>query len=588
MTVFLDLSKRITAQLAGVVLVLASGLACVQIGWAQDFELYRPRTPESTEGRPELPDEPEPVTGAEVVLVDELKGLIFVDHPDKVVAGPLDSTGVKINRDGGLALLDTPEFHGIVEPYLGGPVSMRRLNEMAREIVLLYRADDQPVVNVSIPEQDITGGVVQVVVTEGRVGAVQVDTRGWFDPCVLAGKTCISTGDPIYQSMLMEDLRYLNRNPYREVDLRLTPGDAYGETDVIFDVRDRRPISAYLGYEDSGNQSTGLERGIYGLHWGNAFGLDHSTGYQYTASADFFDLEAHTGFYSIPLWNRDELVIYGSYATLHAELPPPFDADGFAWEAAFRYYYDLYPGMCCPRDCLQRRLIFGFDFKRSNSDLRFGQHAVFASIADIAQIVVGYDSTLQDGWGTRALGVDLYVSPGGFSTFNNDADFDVLQPGASAEYIYARAYYERTVGLPWYLSLYGKLTGQAAESNLLASEQLGYGGYNSIRGYDMRLVNGDSGWLLNVELRTDPIYFNPASRCHELQFLAFFDYGDARRHNPPPGVPGAVDLSSVGLGLRYSIHQLLTLRADYGWQLTEAAPGLGLDSRVHLGAVAMF
>ena len=40
----------------------------------------------------------------------------------------------------------------------------------------------------------------------------------------------------------------------------------------------------------------------------------------------------------------------------------------------------------------------------SDTDLFFGQTIAFDSIADIAQMVVGYESTKQDGWGTRRLG----------------------------------------------------------------------------------------------------------------------------------------------------------------------------------------
>ncbi len=584
----INLFQSSAVRLTGAMAALLVSLVITLDTTAQDFELYRPRRPESTEGRADLPDEPKPVTGDEKVLVDELKGLIFVDHPDKVVPGKLDSTGIMIKRDRGLALVDTHEFYRIAASYLGGPISIRRLNEMTRDISLLYSANDQPVVDLSVPEQDITDGVVQVVITEGRVGQVRVETRGWFDPCMLASKTCIRSGDLIYESLLMEDLRYLNLNPYREVDLRIAPGENHGETDVIFDVRDRLPIGAYIGYEDTGNQSTGLERTTYGLNWGNAFGLDHSMGYQYTASLDYHDLQAHSGFYSIPLHNRDQLVLYGSHATVNSDFLPGFDVDGFGTEFAFRYYRDLYPGPCCPRGCLQRQLILGFDFKRTNTSMFFGQSAVFDSLADIAQMVVGYESTMQDCWGTRRLGITGFISPGGFSTYNDDAHFDALQPGASAQYIYARAFIEQTIPLSCRCQLYGKFTGQVSESTLLSNEQLGFGGYNSIRGYDMRQVNGDQGWILNLELRTDLMSDQFCCRRHELQGLAFFDYGDARRHHTPPGLPSAIDLYSVGIGLRYNIQSRFALRADYGWQLAEYALAIEVASRCHIGAVATY
>jgi len=592
MTARIDLFEWSAVRLVGAMAALLLCLATAPDTTGQDFELYRPRAPDSSEGRPVLPEEPKLATGDKRVLVDELKGLIFVDHPNKVAPGRLESTGFLINRDGGLALLDTLEFHRIVESYMGGPISIRRLNEMTREIVMLYRANDQPVVDVSIPEQDITDGVVQVVITEGRVGNVRVNTRGWFDPCRLVNKTCIRPGDAICESVLMEDLRYLNLNPYREVDLRIAQGENYGETDVIFDVRERPPISAYIGYEDTGTFSTGLERTIYGIHLGNFMGWDHSVGYQYTASLDYTDLEAHSLFYSIPLPNRDQLVLYASYATLNSgAMPPIFDTTGLASEVAFRYYHDLYPGPCCRRDRLQRQLILGADFKRTNTNLFFGQEQIYESIVDIGQIVVGFESTLQDCWGTRRLGITGYVSPGGFTTYNDQVHLHNLQPGATANYIYALAFIERTIRLPSSWQLYTKYTAQVSEATLVSTEQLGFGGYNSIRGYDMRRVNGDLGWILNVELRTKPIHDQFRGRRHELQGVVFFDYGDARRHNTPDpvhGVPNGVDLYGVGMGFRYNIQRRFALRADFGWPITEADPEVEQNPRFHIGSVATF
>jgi hemolysin activation/secretion protein len=558
---------------------------CVQ---AQDFELYRPRSPQSSAGEMQPPDEPAPAVGDERVLVKQLKGLVFVDHPDKVVSRRLKVQGVQFEMDVQPELLSTSEFNGITARYLGGPVSIRRLNELAREIVMLYRANGQPVVDVSIPEQDITGGIVQLVVTEARVGDIRINAY-FFSPCRLSRPLCISPGDPIYESQLMEDLRYLNLNPYREVNLRLTPGESFGETDIIFDVQDRRPVSAYVGYEDTGNRSTKLERTIYGLHWGNAFGLDHSLGYQFTASPDFSDLTAHSMSYTMPLRNRNEFVVYGSYATLNSLLKVGFPTDGYASELAFRYYHDLYPGRCSPRDHLQRRLLFGFDFRRTNTTLFFGQNVIFDSLADIGQFVVGYDSTRQTSWGTRRLGITGYLSPGGLTSFNNDAAHDALQPGASAEYMYARMFLEQTVVLPSNWQLYGKVTGQIADATMLSSEQLGLGGYNSIRGYDMRHVNGDQGWILNLEARTPVLQFFPCDRRHDLQGLVFFDYGEVcRKAALPPPAPTSYDLGSVGFGLRYGIHQRFHLRADYGWQLSKILPGVPRGSRLHVGAVATF
>ena len=136
---------------------------------AQNFERYRPKLPSNLEGESKLPDEPAEAIGDPTVLVDELKAVIFVDHQDKVVQGALEASGVQVRSETGLEMLRTLTFQSVVKPYLGEPISLLRLNELVRDVIIFYRTNDQPVVDVSIPEQDVTDGVVQIVVTEGRI-----------------------------------------------------------------------------------------------------------------------------------------------------------------------------------------------------------------------------------------------------------------------------------------------------------------------------------------------------------------------------------------------------------------------------------
>jgi hypothetical protein len=53
----------------------------------KDYDRYRylPRLPQGHENPDPLPPAKREVEGDPAILVDELKGLIFVDHPDKVL-----------------------------------------------------------------------------------------------------------------------------------------------------------------------------------------------------------------------------------------------------------------------------------------------------------------------------------------------------------------------------------------------------------------------------------------------------------------------------------------------------------------------
>jgi hemolysin activation/secretion protein len=181
--------------------------------------------------------------------------------------------------------------------------------------------------------------------------------------------------------------------------------------------------------------------------------------------------------------------------------------------------------------------------------------------------------------------------------FNKDSDFEAFHYRASADYVYARFEAERVQRLPRDFSLFGKVTGQVSNENLLGSEQLGGGGYSTVRGYEERAVNADEGYIVNFELRTPT--FSPSKELHlpnqlgdQLQFLLFYDYAYLFDHTLKPKEPSNFILASFGPGIRYTIPPYLTVRFDYGFQLRDPRLGPELDrhraSRMHLGILLSY
>ena len=236
---------------------------------AQDFERYRPNSPAPNLRTPQLPAPPnEPVVGSTDALVSELKGIMILDHESRVQDPIKPFEGIRVDPAADLTVAREDAFEDILRPYLGQPISIRALNEMARNIVLLYRDFKQPVVDVSMPPgQDITDGVVQVVITESRIGNIEFRGNCWFDDCLLHQQSWLGPGQRIYEPCLQNELVWYNRNPFREVSVDLEPGNAAGTTDIIYKVCDQRPVRFYAGYNDTGTQLTSLERLFYGFNW---------------------------------------------------------------------------------------------------------------------------------------------------------------------------------------------------------------------------------------------------------------------------------------------------------------------------------
>ncbi len=553
---------------------------------AQDFERIAPKTPEKSEGKTKLPEQPVPKEeGDEKVLVDKLKGLIFLSSPKQVTRdGVRDVKGVQVVN---LKLLESSDFRKQFESYLGQPVSLKSLNRLSRNVILFYRQNDRPIVDVSVPEQDITTGVVQIVVVEGRLGQLKTEGNRWFDSKMLKSQVRLREGEVVSEKQLTEDLNWLNGNPFRQVSAVFSPGEEPGRTDLVLKTQDRFPVRFYGGWDDSGNDLTGDERWTMGLNWGDAFGLDQQFNYQFTGDSHMTKMVAHSGSWIIPLPWRHRLTFFGSFAETTADLPLPFNLNGKSWQTSVRYAVPL-PSF----GPYSHEWTGGWDFKRSNNNLEFGGANVFNTTTEVAQWVFEYNSRLKDDWGATSFGAALIFSPGGTTELNKDIFFSASRRSALAEYMYEKLSVERATKLPWDFTWTVKGSYQFADGNLLGSEQLGLGGYSSVRGYDEREANGDEGYLISTEIRTPPVSLGALVGIEgardQLQFLGFYDYGSTYNRILLPGEDPHIQLAGAGPGLRYSISPWFTLRFDYGWQLYDTGLNTRYNSRAHIGIVLAY
>jgi hemolysin activation/secretion protein len=517
-----------------------------------------------------------------------LTGLLVSGDPKEIhPRGAPTVQGVDVR----VPFLNQPEIKSRLESFLGKMCTKDTRDAIIQEIVLFYRSQGREMVSVTMPPQEITGGVLQVLVMEGYLGRVKVEGARWFDSKYIADQLKARPGQTIDAWQLGADVDWLNRNPFRQINLIFTKGAEAGETDVVLREVDSFPLRFYGGYEDSGTQTTSNNRVLAGLNWGNVFGIDGQLNYQYMADPAFKWFRANSGSYVQPLPWRHIVTLFGSYADTHGNLPSPLEQTGFTEQASIRYEIPL-PKLESAKLHYQHSIVLGFDFKRENNNLTFGGTQVFGGLTDGLQWSASYNSSLKDAWGETAPRVTLFVSPGAWDVNDTDAAYGQSRAGAPARYVYGNCELDRTTGLPWNFVLVNRGVLQWSDANLLASEQLGFGGYDTIRGYDTRIVNADDGYILNNELRTPPISLLPHLGLKKfddkLQFLGFFDYGLAQNRDLLQGESRRQILSSVGPGLRYTISTHLSLRGDYGWQLHNTQTPRLYSSRSHLGLVVSF
>jgi hemolysin activation/secretion protein len=524
------------------------------------------------------------------VILPALKGLVFLPEekalrPQGLPPGSAGPSGIAAP---GLALLEQPGFTRSLAPFIGRALTFADLQTITRLASDWYRGHGRPFVSVTVPPQNVSSGIVQVVVSEYRVGTVGVSGNRWFSSGLIRDESGLAQGQTLTLPGVQADLDWLNANPFRSVNAIFAPGAASGTTNVVLDTKDRLPVRLYAAYDNAGVPSLGLGEWSIGGTWGNVAGLDQLLSYQFTRSISGA-YSAHALSWSIPLPWRDRLLIFGSYATENPDIGSDFTEPGRTGQASLRYVHTL-PRLALPGGLgLTEDFQIGYDFKTTNNNLEFGGVSVFTGEAEIDQFPLIYDATLTDPYGQTAFQNQLVLSPGGMTGANNDEAFQTLVPGATANYVYDRVGLTRVTFLPAGFSWVGRVLGQVSDRNLLYSEELGAGGADSVRGYYTDSALGSQGVLLSNEIRGPA--FSLAGLLHlrtpvrdKEQLGAFWDYALVSQVEAVPDAVNKANLSSVGVALHSTLNRYADLRFDLGWQLV---PAPGTDKRGVFGDIAV-
>ncbi|HEY3936293.1 MAG TPA: ShlB/FhaC/HecB family hemolysin secretion/activation protein [Bryobacteraceae bacterium] len=448
------------------------------------------------------------------------------------------------------------------------------------------------------PEQDVTTGVIQIVVTEFRVGEVRVQGNRWFSDNLVSAPIRLRHGDTIDGQTVLNELDAANANPFRRVDLLYQPSSQPGYTDLVLNTHDRFPLSVYTGFDNSGTPVTGRSRWNLGATWGNALWHDQQLSYQFSASDNFFtgnngaapgepngaSYLSNTLIWTMPLRAHDSLSIFGSYQKSVPNIGASFGLIGKSGQASIRYNLGLHR-----TSRFNQALQFGYDFKTTNNNLDFGGAEVSRNSAEIDQFPVAYTANRTDALGTSSFTTSLTFSPGGLTPNNHSNDFQpgLNQsgiPGAMSRYTYWRSDLTRLTRLPQKAVWAFRMMGQTSSTNLLYTEKLLAGGPDLLRGYDPNSVYGDRGIILSNELRSPSFTPLPERGLGQWQFIAFWDYGHLMAAHATAGEVNTLSASSIGPGVRYNLRSNLTARFDYGWQLIHLP---NADPRSHLASLGL-
>ncbi len=415
-------------------------------------------------------------------------------------------------------------------------------------------------VSVLLPPQrvDGAGGEIRLQVVQAQVEKLRITGAQFTLPSqVREAVPNLAPGVvPNFNEMQQELAQLARRSADREVTPLIAAGDTPGTMNVELKVQDQLPLHGLLEVNNKQSQGTAAGRLEAGLSYDNLFQRGHALGFNWFYSPKRpSEANIQSLLYHLPLGGAGDR-LYLSLLHSDSNTPTPLGgatvSRGDTWRLRWR---DELPGLAG----ISHALSWGATLRNlrdRNSDV--AGISTEAPSLRYPTLNASYELDLSGaalggtpGRSTRLQG-DLNVSVPGWSRRTVDCNGTPrdqfackrFQAGPGFQVLGLSVTHREPIG-GW--SLLARLQGQFSDGPLVPSEQVVYGGSDSVRGYYEGEQSGDLGAAVRLELGA-PAW--AATDAVTLRGLAFYDRALLRRLQALPAEVVTTQLASLGLGLR--------------------------------------
>lgn len=457
----------------------------------------------------------------------------------------------------GVTILGDMELKGIVEPYIGIPMSYEQMLEIGMTVESYYRQNNY-LARVILPPQDLTEGVLLVDVIESVFSKIEIEQELADLPNTQAHVTALieaqqKPGDPLNTKSLDRALALANDVPGMSVQGSLRQGRDPGETELLLKLYQGRTRQEELTFDNGGSRSTGVLRTLISVNWFNPSDLGdlinivavHTSGSNYARLA-----------YSLPVgtdgWRMAVNVSAMSYEVVVGE-QGMVGAVGRAVTQGLEWVYPLLRA-----DDRSATVTLTADNKKFQNTSAQGLLMSDYEAKVMAAQVSGFYRDLNPGGGTGTY--SLQLSHGGINldgSLSQQTDATTVHTEGVFNKIRLNGSWQQA--LTTQTSAFVSFTGQLSDKNLDSSEKMQLGGMNGVRAYPTGEGSGSDAQLIQLELRQQ--------LESGINMAAFYDWGQVwLQHDPSyPGGPmhNRNTYKGFGASIGYTFEDGLNIKATW-------------------------
>ncbi|MEW5698720.1 ShlB/FhaC/HecB family hemolysin secretion/activation protein [Pseudomonas synxantha] len=387
----------------------------------------------------------------------------------------------------------------LTQPYQDQCLGTSQLNELLKVITNRYIDQGLVTSRAYLPQQDLSGGQLTVLVVEGHLEKIQVSPDSGLSARELVMSFPGREGELLNLRDIEQMVDQLNRLPSNQAQMELTPGQAPGGSDVVVKNTPQKPWRASLSRSNDGQDSTGEQQWGTSLEWDSPLGLsdqlmlrgghDAVSDHQRTSSNAFLNYNLPWGW-----WNFN-------YSYSQSDYRSQAHANGFDFkQTGDSQNHQLRAERVIYRDAMSKTALnTGLSYLRTHNFIEDSKLALSSNRISEAQFGVNHGRRI----GNAFVNLDLGLQ-NGIGAFDAQGDHDPGPDEPTARY----RKYTATLSYLQPFSLWGEsfsvsslATGQRSEDVLFSSQRMSLGGLGSVRGYKDQSLSGDSGGYWRNDLR---------------------------------------------------------------------------------------
>jgi hemolysin activation/secretion protein len=480
------------------------------------------------------------------------------------------------------------EFLPLYEPMLGQEVSLGDIYRLAGKVSAMYRGGGYILSRALVPAQRIRDGLVRVQVLEGFINEVIVEGAiSRRDSLLESYAAKIAAERPLSADTLERYLLLADDLPGVTAKAVLTPSLAGtpGASDLVLFV-DQKDIDQAYSFDNRGSRFVGPFEGTASVKFNSLLGLYEQTTFRSIIATQSEELRFFQVSHQETLGSEGTKVQM-SYNVTNSRpgftfVQPATNVESTSEELTFTVKHPMI------RSRSQNMTVnLDFTWRKSITDLAFTP--LFQDRLRILRLGLSYD------WVDDFRGINLVKveASQGFDILNatesgsaDGIDADISRENGKSDFFKLTADASRLQRLYSGVSLLISATGQFSGSQLMSSEEFGYGGSEFGRAFDGSEISGEHGAAGKLELQ-----YGLAAEAvpvledwiKDFQVYSFFDYGIAWRIDPVAQDSTAAVFkhattgSSAGAGVRFNISDNMSGYVELDKPLTRDVSARGTD-----------